>query len=112
MKTTHRVGLLISCGLLLAAGCGKKGDPVVPVIPKPQPVSEVKAHVDNRGVTLSWKIPTEYDTKAPLTLDDVRSFTIYRKTDMPVANGCIGLYNEHIEEVFDRTPVGTQVKVI
>ena len=87
MKTTHRVGLLISCGLLLAAGCGKKGDPVVPVIPKPQPVSAVKAHVDNRGVTLSWKIPTEYDTKAPLTLDDVRSFTIYRKTDMPVANG-------------------------
>ncbi|PTQ63188.1 hypothetical protein C8N42_1571, partial [Celeribacter persicus] len=25
---------------------------------------------------------------------------------------CIGLYNEHIEEVFDRTPVGTQVKLI
>ena len=28
------------------------------------------------------------------------------------SNGCIGLYNEHIVEVFDRTPVGTQVKLI
>jgi lipoprotein-anchoring transpeptidase ErfK/SrfK len=35
-----------------------------------------------------------------------------RKIGRRSSNGCIGLYNEHIEEVFDRTPVGTQVKLI
>ena len=29
-----------------------------------------------------------------------------RKIGRRSSNGCIGLYNEHIEEVFDRTPVG------
>ena len=35
-----------------------------------------------------------------------------RKIGRRSSNGCIGLYNEHIEEVFDRTLVGTQVKLI
>lgn len=35
-----------------------------------------------------------------------------RKIGRKSSNGCIGLYNEHIEEVFGRTPVGTQVKLI
>ncbi|OWY11601.1 L,D-transpeptidase [Thioclava sp. JM3] len=35
-----------------------------------------------------------------------------RKIGRRSSNGCIGLYNEHIEEVFARTPVGTQVKLI
>ena len=35
-----------------------------------------------------------------------------RKIGRRSSNGCIGLYNEHIEEVFDRVPVGTQVKLI
>ena len=35
-----------------------------------------------------------------------------RKIGRKSSNGCIGLYNEHIEEVFDRTPVGTKVKLI
>lgn len=35
-----------------------------------------------------------------------------RKIGRRSSNGCIGLYNEHIEEVYDRTPVGTQVKLI
>ena len=35
-----------------------------------------------------------------------------RKIGRRSSNGCIGLYNEHIEEVFERTPVGTQVKLI
>jgi hypothetical protein len=35
-----------------------------------------------------------------------------RKIGRRSSNGCIGLFNEHIEEVFDRTPVGTQVKLI
>lgn len=35
-----------------------------------------------------------------------------RKIGRRSSNGCIGLYNEHVEEVYDRTPVGTQVKLI
>ncbi len=35
-----------------------------------------------------------------------------RKIGRRSSNGCIGLFREHIEEVFDRTPVGTQVKLI
>jgi len=35
-----------------------------------------------------------------------------RKIGRRSSSGCIGLYNEHIEEVYDRTPVGTQVKLI
>ncbi len=35
-----------------------------------------------------------------------------RKIGRRSSNGCIGLYNDQIEEVYDRTPVGTQVKLI
>lgn len=35
-----------------------------------------------------------------------------RKIGRKSSNGCIGLYNEHIEEVFERTALGTQVKLI
>jgi len=35
-----------------------------------------------------------------------------RKIGRRASNGCIGLYNEQIEEVFDRVPLGTQVKLI
>lgn len=35
-----------------------------------------------------------------------------RKIGRRSSNGCIGLFNEKIEEVYDRTPVGTQVKLI
>ena len=35
-----------------------------------------------------------------------------RKIGRRSSNGCIGLYNNHIEEVFERTPVGTQVKLL
>ncbi|MBZ0130469.1 MAG: L,D-transpeptidase [Rhodobacteraceae bacterium] len=35
-----------------------------------------------------------------------------RKIGRRSSNGCIGLFNEHIEEVFERTPVGTQVRLI
>jgi L,D-transpeptidase ErfK/SrfK len=35
-----------------------------------------------------------------------------RKIGRRSSNGCIGLYNEQIEEVYDRAPVGTQVRLI
>ncbi|MAY86420.1 MAG: L,D-transpeptidase [Pseudooceanicola sp.] len=35
-----------------------------------------------------------------------------RKIGRPSSDGCIGLYNEMIAELFEITPVGTQVRVI
>jgi hypothetical protein len=35
-----------------------------------------------------------------------------RKIGRRSSNGCIGLYNRQIEEVYDRVPLGTQVKLI
>ena len=35
-----------------------------------------------------------------------------RKIGRQSSSGCIGLYNSQIEYVYDRTPVGTQVKLI
>lgn len=35
-----------------------------------------------------------------------------RKIGRRSSNGCIGLYNQHIEELFARTALGTQVKLI
>ena len=35
-----------------------------------------------------------------------------RKIGRRSSNGCIGLYNEKIEEVYERAPIGTQVKLI
>lgn len=35
-----------------------------------------------------------------------------RKIGRRSSNGCIGLYNGQIEEVYDRVPLGTQVKLI
>jgi L,D-transpeptidase ErfK/SrfK len=35
-----------------------------------------------------------------------------RKIGRRSSNGCIGLFNVHIEEVFDRVPVGTKVKLV
>ncbi|MGY9011038.1 MAG: L,D-transpeptidase, partial [Rhodobacterales bacterium] len=35
-----------------------------------------------------------------------------RKIGRRSSNGCIGLFNEDIEEVFERAQIGTQVKLI
>ena len=35
-----------------------------------------------------------------------------RKIGRKSSNGCIGLFNEQIAEVFERAPVGTQVRLI
>ncbi|MDU8927357.1 L,D-transpeptidase [Alisedimentitalea sp. MJ-SS2] len=35
-----------------------------------------------------------------------------RKIGRRSSNGCIGLFNEQIEEVYERAPIGTQVKLI
>ncbi len=51
--------LLISAGILLPAGCGKKGPPVPPSQILTAPVNDLKARVVNGNMTLYWTIPLD-----------------------------------------------------
>ncbi|PID57789.1 hypothetical protein CSB45_06070 [candidate division KSB3 bacterium] len=76
------------CSLLgLLSGCGKQGDPLTPIVPKPLPVKAVSAKVSDKGIVLSWSPPTEYDTQKILELDDIKYFSIYRTSEPPVDDG-------------------------
>ncbi len=66
------------------------------VIPGGDPLNPLGSH----ALYLSWQYYRIHGTQ------DTRK--IGRKS----SNGCIGLFNEQIEEVFGRTPVGTQVKLL
>ena len=78
-------GMLAICGVVsLTPGCGKKGDPIAPVIPHPLPAQEVSAEFQPNGITLSWRPPTTYDTEKPLDLKAIEAFTVYRRTESPV----------------------------
>ncbi|MCJ8139732.1 L,D-transpeptidase [Falsirhodobacter halotolerans] len=35
-----------------------------------------------------------------------------RKIGRPSSSGCVGLYNEHVEELFALAPIGTQVRLV
>lgn len=74
----------------------RERDPSLPAYMLPGPDNPLGA----RAMHLSWqyyRIHGTHDT---------------RKIGRRSSSGCIGLYNEHIIEVFERTPVGTQVKLI
>lgn len=71
-------------------------DPSLPAYMPPGPDNPLGV----RALHLSWqyyRIHGTHDT---------------RKIGRRSSSGCIGLYNEHIIEVYDRTPVGTKVKLI
>lgn len=68
-------------------------DPSLPAYMPPGPDNPLGA----RAMRLSWQYCGTHDT---------------RKIGRRSSSGCTGLYNEHIVEVYDRTPVGTQVKLI
>jgi len=74
----------------------RKRNPEWPAFIPPGPENPLGTH----ALYLSWqyyRIHGTHDT---------------RKIGRQSSNGCIGLFNEHIAEVFARTPVGTQVKLI
>lgn len=74
----------------------RERDPSLPAYMPPGPDNPLGV----RAMHLSWqyyRIHGTHDT---------------RKIGRRSSSGCIGLYNEHIIEVYDRTPVGTQVKLI
>jgi len=106
LKKTVSAGMALACAFWLATGCGKKGDPTVPVAPKLLPVSNIGAQLSEQGVALSWRPPTEYDTKKPLEPDDIRSFTIYRQLQLSAANSWqFSQSAEGWQEIGDTLPV-------
>ena len=75
----------------------RERDPELPIHVKG---GDPKNPLGSRALYLSWQFYRIHGTA------DTRK--IGRKS----SSGCIGLYNEHVEEVFERSPVGTQVKLI
>lgn len=73
-----------------------KRDPTLPVYVGPGPQNPLGTH----AMYLSWQYYRIHGT------NDTRK--IGRKS----SNGCIGLYNEHIAQLFDLCEVGTQVLLI
>ncbi len=74
----------------------RERDPSLPAYMPPGPDNPLGI----RALHLSWqyyRIHGTHDT---------------RKIGRRSSSGCIGLYNEHILEVYNRTPVRTQVKLI
>ena len=74
----------------------RERDPSLPAYMPPGPDNPLGA----RAMHLSWqyyRIHGTHDT---------------RKIGRQSSNGCIGLYNEHIAELFELTKVGTQVLLI
>ncbi len=68
--------------ILLTTGCGRKGDPVRPEIPKPNPLRNVSASVTDDAIVLSWNAPDVYNTGKPLdVMRDIQTITISRKQE-------------------------------
>jgi len=62
---------------VLSSGCGKKGDPRAPELAIPEPIRDLRAQADGKGIALTWSRPTRYvDGK---DLRDLAGFLIFRK---------------------------------
>ena len=67
------VGPAVVFVLVLAAGCGKVGDPKPPIVRTPQWVGDLKVAQNGYNVTLTWTNPTHYVDGNPATdLSEVR----------------------------------------
>lgn len=71
-----------------------------PELPVRIPGGDPSNPLGTRALYLSWQYYRIHGTQDT------------RKIGRRASNGCIGLFNEHIEEVYARVRVGTQVKLI
>ncbi len=86
MKHIYWLLIILGCMVWFPSGCGKKGAPIVPVIPQPLAAQEFSARVTEDGIVLSWVPPVEYDSNKALDLTDIKTFTIFRKMEAPAKN--------------------------
>src|ERR1043166_4928577 len=76
--------------LVLAVGCGKKGDPRAPELAAPQPIKNLSAKGSPNGVILTWNRPDRYVDNREIK--DLASFVIYRKEIPPACPECVAPY--------------------
>lgn len=72
--------------VLLALGCGKKGDPRAPELAAPRVIDNLTATQTPNGVALTWTKPTQYVDGRAIT--DLTSFVIFRKDMSPTCVDC------------------------
>jgi len=73
-------------GIILVAGCGKKGDPIPPRVPLPVAIADLSAASSAEGMILRWSIP--------FPPEGIGSFRILR-SDTEAANACPGCPQDH-----------------
>ena len=67
---------------MFMSACGRKGDPVRPAIPQPEPLRNVSVSVTTDAIGVSWDAPAFYDTGKPLdVMRDIETMTISRKQE-------------------------------
>jgi len=54
----RQVIVVASLGFLVLSGCGRSGQPVVPILAEPSPPTDLTALVRSRAVVLAWTRPT------------------------------------------------------
>lgn len=76
---------ITALGLLVLAGCGRSGPPIVPIMAEPSPPTDLTALVRSRAVILAWTRPTtNIDGTA---LKYLATFQISRSQTAPRAFG-------------------------
>jgi hypothetical protein len=64
--------------LTVAAGCGRKTDPIIPDSPRPAAVRDIKAETRDASAYLSWPIPAKNVDGKSMNPVDIVFFRIYR----------------------------------
>jgi hypothetical protein len=77
---------------VFAAACGKKGAPRAPELATPEPITDLKAEVQPKAVTLTWSRPTKYVDGQELR--DLAGFVIFRKDVATSCPTCPAPYRE------------------
>lgn len=84
--------MILCCIVLVAAGCGKKGDPRAPEFAVPEPIRDLKAQAESRGITLTWTRPTRY--VGGRELRDLAAFVVFRGEVSKNCPDCPAPYRE------------------
>jgi len=92
IKTFLSVAFCVLAIAYSLSGCGRKGDPRAPELAMPEPIKDLKAEAQARGIALTWSRPARYvDGKS---LRDLGGFVIFRKEISRTCPECPVPYRE------------------